>query len=405
MTQPIDGAKKEGVVGLLKGFGKGIGGVVLKPSAGMCQLSFQQSSGLMFPAVMGLPGYTFKGIYKFLQNQFGSSVQNYIIASRTAQGYEDWKSSTVEERRDIIGRWYTVQEDLVIERKKSHHHRPHSPPGFKKTKHMHFQERKDLAEQKAKGIEAKHTKMVDTPAVHASETVSVNTPEVPVTESETSFEHAIKESVAVTSKGNPEEDRIIERAIRASVAELQRASREGDDEDAVQRAIHASVLEAGQQEPQAGPGHQGADVDLASRDRLEALIRQSVGKNGASSRDILHGTSPKDDDSGIDTDDDENIQLALQESKKSLSNATTRTDDHDDELVRALEASISATKTTESTHEQELSNALQASQKAHSEHEEKLSQADKEEQIVLDYIKKQSLIEAELKAKADASGT
>jgi len=30
----LDGAKKEGVAGLIKGFGKGIGGVVLKPSAG-----------------------------------------------------------------------------------------------------------------------------------------------------------------------------------------------------------------------------------------------------------------------------------------------------------------------------------------------------------------------------------
>lgn len=36
VTQPLEGAKKEGVAGLLKGFGKGIGGVVFKPSAGMC---------------------------------------------------------------------------------------------------------------------------------------------------------------------------------------------------------------------------------------------------------------------------------------------------------------------------------------------------------------------------------
>jgi len=34
VTQPLEGAKKEGVSGLLKGFGKGIGGVVLKPGAG-----------------------------------------------------------------------------------------------------------------------------------------------------------------------------------------------------------------------------------------------------------------------------------------------------------------------------------------------------------------------------------
>jgi len=30
----LEGAKKEGFAGLIKGFGKGIGGVVLKPGAG-----------------------------------------------------------------------------------------------------------------------------------------------------------------------------------------------------------------------------------------------------------------------------------------------------------------------------------------------------------------------------------
>ncbi len=34
VTQPFEGAKKEGVAGFLKGFGKGIGGVMLKPQAG-----------------------------------------------------------------------------------------------------------------------------------------------------------------------------------------------------------------------------------------------------------------------------------------------------------------------------------------------------------------------------------
>ena len=38
MTQPIKGAKEEGPAGLLKGIGKGIGGVVLKPGAGKPKL-------------------------------------------------------------------------------------------------------------------------------------------------------------------------------------------------------------------------------------------------------------------------------------------------------------------------------------------------------------------------------
>lgn len=35
VTQPLRGAEKEGAVGLIKGVGKGIGGLVLKPAAGM----------------------------------------------------------------------------------------------------------------------------------------------------------------------------------------------------------------------------------------------------------------------------------------------------------------------------------------------------------------------------------
>lgn len=35
VRDPIRGAKKEGAAGFIKGFGKGIAGITLKPSAGM----------------------------------------------------------------------------------------------------------------------------------------------------------------------------------------------------------------------------------------------------------------------------------------------------------------------------------------------------------------------------------
>jgi len=44
------------------------------------------------------------------------------------------------------------------------------------------------------------------------------------------FEEAIRKSVAATSKGDPEEDKLIEMAIRASIEELQRASAEGQQD-------------------------------------------------------------------------------------------------------------------------------------------------------------------------------
>lgn len=42
VTQPYKGAEKEGVQGLIKGFGKGVGGLMLKPVAGECLPTCQQ---------------------------------------------------------------------------------------------------------------------------------------------------------------------------------------------------------------------------------------------------------------------------------------------------------------------------------------------------------------------------
>jgi hypothetical protein len=38
ITQPLKGAEKEGGAGLLKGIGKGIGGLILKPGAGILSI-------------------------------------------------------------------------------------------------------------------------------------------------------------------------------------------------------------------------------------------------------------------------------------------------------------------------------------------------------------------------------
>jgi hypothetical protein len=61
---------------------------------------------------MALPAYTFQGIYKELSKPFGPSVQNYIIAARTAQGYDDFITSTADEREDILQRWRCMKPDI-----------------------------------------------------------------------------------------------------------------------------------------------------------------------------------------------------------------------------------------------------------------------------------------------------
>jgi hypothetical protein len=40
VTQPLRGAEKEGTAGLIKGIGKGVAGLILKPGAGTSFLGF-----------------------------------------------------------------------------------------------------------------------------------------------------------------------------------------------------------------------------------------------------------------------------------------------------------------------------------------------------------------------------
>ncbi|KAI8724258.1 Glyco-transf-28 domain-containing protein [Fusarium sp. LHS14.1] len=95
-TQPWRGAQKEGVSGFFKGVGRGVGGFIAKPCAG----------------VFGIPGYVMKGVHKEVQKLFGNNVQSYIIASRTAQGYDEWMKSSDAEKEDVIVRWKLIQKYL-----------------------------------------------------------------------------------------------------------------------------------------------------------------------------------------------------------------------------------------------------------------------------------------------------
>lgn len=94
VTQPWNGAKKEGAVGFAKGVGKGLGGAFVHPLAGS----------------LGILSYTMKGVHKELQKLYRGSVQDYIVASRTAQGYEEWLQSSDAEKEDVVVRWKLVQK-------------------------------------------------------------------------------------------------------------------------------------------------------------------------------------------------------------------------------------------------------------------------------------------------------
>jgi hypothetical protein len=93
VTQPYNGARKEGAVGFMKGVGKGISGVVCKTSAGAC----------------GIPGYAFMGVYREIlkvgkaEGEVGLEV--YLAKARIAQGEEEVKELGGRDWEDVVGRW------------------------------------------------------------------------------------------------------------------------------------------------------------------------------------------------------------------------------------------------------------------------------------------------------------
>jgi len=403
VSQPLDGAKKEGAAGFLKGVGKGFGGLILKPGAGKSQDTPPFDLPLTISAIWGIPGYTFKGIYQELQKVFGTSVQNYIIAARTAQGYEDWKSSTAEERRAVITGWKSSQLEIRRRGRVYGKDRENEPQGFMATRKQSWDQRKQTAEDKkrvkkeakAKGKEGKvkskckHCPFHHEEGYHHKREGSVNSLQHSMTfpgasppmDEQHDFEEAIQRSVTATSKGDPVEDKLIERALRASVLELQNAQTQGAHDEAYERALKASVKEARTARAEAGDAKSPVANAVEHDEHLELALKQSLEQHHhhhAADATHEHDWSS---DSGFGTEDDEAYRNAIEESKRLHTNksstAPTEADAGDDD-------------------DDELNKALTESEKSHSA---ELSRQQTEEDLVLEYAKKQSLMEDEHKKR------
>lgn len=96
VTQPWKGVQEGGASGFVKGVGKGIGGLLAKPGA----------------AMLGVLSHTMQGVSKEMQKLFSSDVQSYVVASRVAQGYEEWLRSSDKEKQDVVVKWRRIREGL-----------------------------------------------------------------------------------------------------------------------------------------------------------------------------------------------------------------------------------------------------------------------------------------------------
>ena len=309
----------------------------------------------------------------------GSSVQNYIIAARTAQGFEEWKSSTEQERLDIISRWHAVQLKLNSGKSRKVKDEETSSTGFAKTRHMSFDERKMYAEEKKRKKQKNGAKLVSqgswlSRSSSGTDQAHHEQGDSGTSEAHPELEEAIQRSVTATSRGDPREDRLIERAIRASVAELQRASQEGDEEEALNRAVQASVAEAaqGRGSPTSDRRKGTGEID-DHNEVLEAALHRSLLDQH------LHND---DHDSGIETDEDDSIREAIELSKQNTIPDAAPAPEEDLELQKAIDES----------------------KQEHSLHQEDTARALTEEEIVLEYVKKQSLVEQEHKRQHGSKG-
>ncbi|KAJ0104171.1 hypothetical protein J7T55_000522 [Diaporthe amygdali] len=357
VTQPYKGAQKQGGQGFIKGVGKGIGGLILKPAAG----------------IWAIPAYMMKGVHAEIRSKFHHSVDKYVVTSRILQGQADLRSANVEEMQDIIVRFNSMSSELrglyVLKYKEKVGANetpsglastasqddldriPDSPPktGFWNTRHMSLEERRKLHEQR----DAWKKKKREEAAAGVQPTAE---PEDP------GMERAIRESVNQTSRGDPNEDAMIEAQIRSSVKEMRRIAEEQKQQeqqrqmgDWKQRPSEPSEPPAWADEKRVGLGAGGEEI---TDEEFEALIaeaaRQSVIAQG-------HST------------EDESFERALQESRET------------------------AQGHGEGGQDEELRKALEESERAHQADLARRTTERSEEEVIMEYVKKQSLAEEEFR--------
>ncbi|XPS92783.1 hypothetical protein M3J09_002162 [Ascochyta lentis] len=340
-TQPWKGAQKEGASGFFKGIGKGIGGLVAKPGA----------------ALFGIPAYMMKGVHKEVQKLYGNNVQSYIITSRTAQGYEEWLQSSDEEKQDIIVQWKLIQKylkkkydpdemvrDILEEQRKK---KMEDREAGRATSSAHFS---NSADTLAQGPDR------DMPTIGNSQSHlrPVNSaPEDPQGAAE--MNELIQLLVQQPSHGDAEEDAEVEQAIDEDTSQLQRQRQETmnhqTDQENLRQAMESSEAEA----------QRHAREALEYEKQLEQVISQSI-------REQRHMGG----DSGW--------------------GSITGLDDEDDELERDTSRGNMAGKPYDRGH---LVGTTQSEFETQQQQRqgEKTAEEKTEEQIVLEYIKKQSLLE------------
>ena len=424
VTDPYKGAKKEGAAGFVKGVGQGIFSVPFRVAAG----------------AWAVPGYAMKGLYQEMIKSKGKTVQNYIIAARIAQGYDEANSLSKRERDDIVSRWKYVKvgikkkknvgadqmdslHTLVLDKRKKRQERwarvnhqfkrPEAQASFPPamSEHSGYQEppltqstsyQSNVTNSGPRTLpEGQQPAWRQRPVATFPRTTSAQTTQSQqnaleaelIAEEEAErreLEAAIAASISHNSHGDEIEDKLVANAIRTSIAELDRTPENAgaaEEEQALQRALTASLEEASRQ----GRTEQ-------EQKQLEDTIRQSLLDTSLRRQ---HGDDSEWDSS--DTEDDQEFQRIVAESKElahmheqQLEKYQTASGAQESGIMGAIADATGANGPTHpADDDEELNKALALSEKVHQESMEKLEKQKTEEDIVMEYVRKQSLLEEE----------
>ncbi len=371
VTQPWKGAQKEGTSGFLKGIGKGIGGFVTKPGA----------------ALFGIPSYIMKGVHKEVQKLFGSNVQNYIIASRAAQGYEEWLQSSNAEKQDVIVRWKLIQKYLKRKRNPDEMVRDLLAAQRK----MNMEDREALqncgrtsSTQSTNSADASTQELESVMLALGGSESSLRPANTALEESLGAAEinQTIRLSVQETSRGDAEEDANVERAIQGNVSQLQRQRQEAVDHQADQENLRQAMATS-----EAEAQRHGREA-LEYEEQMKRAIAQSLREQRRRGSD-----SEWESDMGRDDEDDEELERAGKNSEKMQAAA-----------VAGMSPGVQQTSSYDPGH---LAGTTQSEFEAQQQGQqgEKTTQEKTEEEIVMEYVKKQSLLEQNYLKKGKGRAT
>jgi UDP:flavonoid glycosyltransferase YjiC (YdhE family) len=374
VTQPWKGAQKEGTNGFLKGIGKGIGGFVTKPGA----------------ALFGIPAYIMKGVHKEVGKLFGSNVQNYIIASRAAQGYEEWLQSSDAEKQDVIVRWKLIQKYPKKKRNPDEMVRDI----LEAQRNINMEDREALQNCGRTTSSAQSANSADASTQDPESVMfTLGGSDSPLRPANTAPEESlgaaeinetIRLSVQETSRGDPEEDANVERAIQENVSRLQRRRQEAADHQADQenlrQAMATSEAEAQRHTREA----------LEYEEQLKRVIAQSLREQRRRGSETEWKS-----DMVLDDEDDEELKRARKKSEKMA------------EKTAAVAGRSPGVQQSPSYDPGHLAGTTQSEFEAQQQGQrgEKTTQEKTEEEIVMEYVRKQSRLEQHHQSKGKGRAT